>query len=186
MKYRSLILVLLAALTPAVHALEYKQVLPEKSSIAFTYKQMGVTMDGKFKKFASQLSFDPEQPAKAKVSFDVELMSIDTGSAEADTEAAGKPWFNSKAFPRAHFESSSIKALGNNRYEVAGKLTIKNQTQDVLVPVSLMQEAKSGVLTGGFTIRRGDFQIGEGAWAKFDIVANDIAVKFRITAATGK
>ena len=32
---------------------------------------------------------------------------------------------------------------------------------------------------------RGDFRIGEGAWSKFDIVANDVNVKFRITA-TGK
>jgi len=35
------------------------------------------------------------------------------------------------------------------------------------------------------TIRRGDFTIGEGPWAAFDIVANDIQIKFRITA-TGK
>ena len=32
------------------------------------------------------------------------------------------------------------------------------------------------------TIRRGDFAIGEGPWAKFDIVANDVIVKFHITA----
>ena len=35
------------------------------------------------------------------------------------------------------------------------------------------------------TIRRGDFTIGEGPWAAFDIVANDIQIKFRI-AASGK
>lgn len=32
---------------------------------------------------------------------------------------------------------------------------------------------------GQFTIRRGDFAIGEGAWAAFDIVANDVTVRFR-------
>jgi polyisoprenoid-binding protein YceI len=185
-KQTCLSLALLAALAPSVHALEYKQVLPEKSSIGFSYKQMGVAMQGQFTKFTSQLEFDPEQPTKAKVRFDVDLLSIHTGSTEADAEVAGKTWFNARDFPRAHFESSGVKALGNQRYEVAGKLTIKNQTQEVLVPVTLTPQGKSGLLAGSFTIRRGDFHIGEGAWAKFDIVANDIAITFRITAATGK
>ena len=36
---------------------------------------------------------------------------------------------------------------------------------------------------GSLTIQRGDFSIGEGAWKAFDIVANDVVIKFRITAA---
>ena len=183
MKKLAVIFMLMAS---QAYAVEYKQVQADQSSIAFEYKQMGVAMDGKFKKFSSQLSFDPEQVAKAKASFDVELGSIDTGSTEADEEVAGKPWFNTKLFPVARFVSGSVKPLGGNRYEVAGKLTIKSKTQDVLFPVTFTQQGKNGVLAGGFTIRRGEFSIGEGTWAKFDVVANDIAIKFRITAATGK
>jgi hypothetical protein len=40
-------------------------------------------------------------------------------------------------------------------------------------------------LEGRFTIRRGDFAIGEGAWSAFDVVANDVLVTFRITADSG-
>lgn len=183
MKYFAAILMLLASQS---YALEYKQVQADKSSIAFEYKQMGVAMDGHFKKFTSQLSFDPDQPAKAKASFDVDLASIDAGSPDADEEVAGKAWFNTKLFPAARFVSGAVKSLGSNRYEVAGKLTIKSKTQDVLFPVTFTPQGKSGVLAGGFTIHRADFSIGEGAWAKFDVVANDIVIKFRITAATGK
>jgi polyisoprenoid-binding protein YceI len=50
----------------------------------------------------------------------------------------------------------------------------------------LIEQGKVAVFEGSFTIRRGDFSIGEGAWAKFDIVANDIVVKFRFTALPGK
>ena len=39
------------------------------------------------------------------------------------------------------------------------------------------------VFEGSLTIQRGDFSIGEGAWKAFDIVANDVVIKFRITAA---
>lgn len=183
MKRLALIFMLMAS---QAYAVEFKQVQADKSSIAFEYMQMGVAMDGHFKKFNSQLSFDPEQLAKTKASFDVELSSIDTGSAEADEEVAGKPWFNTKLFPAARFVSGSVKSLGSNRYEVAGKLTIKSKTQDVLFPVTFTPQGKSGVLAGGFTIHRADFSIGEGSWAKFDVVANDIVIKFRITAATSK
>jgi len=173
-----------AALIPVAHAVEYTQVQPEKSAVNFVYKQMGVAVDGKFKKFSSQLSFDPAKPTAAKASFDVDLASVDTGAAEGDQEVAGKPWFNTKAFPTAKFVSGGVKALGGNKYEVAGQLTIKGKTQDVVIPATFTAQGNTGVFDGAFTIRRADFTIGEGAWAKFDIVANDVQIKFHITASS--
>ena len=184
MKRLAIALTLAAALPFAAQAAEFNQVHADKSSIAFVYKQMGVAVDGKFRKFSSQLSFDPAKPTAAKATFDVELASVDTGAPEGDDEVAGKPWFNTKAFPTAQFVSGPVKALGGNRYEVAGKLTIKGKTQDVVVPATFTAQGNTGVFDGAFTIRRADFSIGEGAWAKFDIVANDVQIKFRITASS--
>jgi polyisoprenoid-binding protein YceI len=171
----------LSALIPAAQAVEYTQVQADKSAIAFVYKQMGVSVDGKFKKFSSQLNFDPAKPAAAKATFDVELASVDTGAPEGDQEVAGKPWFNTKAFPTARFVSGTVKPLGGNKYEVAGQLSIKGKTQDVVVPATFTAQGNTGVFDGSFVIRRADFSIGEGSWAKFDIVANDVQIKFRIT-----
>jgi polyisoprenoid-binding protein YceI len=179
---KRLLIALAVALPLATQAVEYTQVQAEKSSIAFTYKQMGVAVDGRFKRFSSQISFDPARPAAAKATFDVELASVDTGAPEGDDEVAGKPWFNTKAFPTARFVSGSVKALGGNKYEVAGQLSIKGRTQEVIVPATFNPQGNSGVFDGAFTVRRADFSIGEGSWAKFDIVANDVLVKFRITA----
>lgn len=179
---KKIILTLALAGAVSAQAAEYTQVQPDKSAINFTYKQMGVAVDGKFKKFASQLSFDPAKPAAAKATFDVDLASVDTGAPEGDQEVAGKPWFNTKAFPSARFVSGTVKPLGGNKYEVAGQLTIKGKTQDVVVPATFTAQGNSGVFDGSFTIRRADFTIGEGSWAKFDIVANDVLIKFRITA----
>ena len=144
---------------------------------------MGVAMQGAFKKFSGQLRFDPAAPAAAKSTIEVELASVDTGSSEGDTEVATKTWFDTKAFPRARFESGSVKALGGNKYEVAGKLTIKGKTVDVVVPATFAAQGKTGVFEGRLTIRRGDFSIGDGAWKAFDIVANDVVIQFRLTAA---
>ena len=169
----------------SAQAIEYSQVQADKSSVAFVYQQMGVSVDGHFRKFTSQLSFDPAIPTAGKAVFDVALASVDTGAPEGDEEVAGKQWFNTKAFPTARFVSSSVKPLGGNRYEVAGQLSIKGKTQDVVVPATFSTQGTTGVFDGAFTIRRADFSIGEGSWAKFDIVANDVRIKFRITA-TGK
>jgi polyisoprenoid-binding protein YceI len=171
------------SLATAAHAVEYTQVQPDKSQITFAYQQMGVAMQGAFKKFSGQLRFDPAAPAAAKSTIEVELASVDTGSSEGDTEVATKTWFDTKAFPRARFESGSVKALGGNKYEVAGKLTIKGKTVDVVVPATFAAQGKTGVFEGRLTIRRGDFSIGEGAWKAFDIVANDVVIQFRLTAA---
>jgi polyisoprenoid-binding protein YceI len=143
---------------------------------------MGVSVDGQFKKFSSQLSFDPAKPTAAKAIVDVELASVDTGAPEGDEEVAGKQWFNTKAFPTARFVSETVKPLGGNRYEVTGQLSIKGKTQPVVVPATFTPQGNSGVFAGAFTIRRADFAVGEGAWAKFDTVANDVQIKFRITA----
>jgi len=182
MKRLALTLALTAALAPVAHAVEYSQVDAGRSAIRFTYKQMGVTMDGQFRKFASQLAFDPAKPAAAKAVIDVELASIDAGSSEANDEVAGKQWFNTKTFPTARFVSTSVKPVGANRYEVAGTLTIKGKTQNVVVPASFTPQGKAGVFDGTLTIRRGDFSIGEGPWSAFDIVANDIQIKFQVAA----
>lgn len=170
------------ALASGAHAVEYSQVQADKSRITFDYQQMGVSMEGRFNKFSSQLRFDPAAPAAAKAVIEVALSSVDTGSDEGNAEVAGKTWFNTKAFPAARFESTGVTARGGNKYDIAGKLTIKGTTRDVLVPATFTPQGNAGVFDGRLTIKRGDFAIGEGAWKAFDIVANDVVIKFHITA----
>jgi polyisoprenoid-binding protein YceI len=169
----------------AAHGVEFNQTDLAASSVKFVSKQMNVPVDGSFRKFSAQIKFDPAAPGQASTQLELDLASIDAGSKDANEEVAGKLWFNTKQFPTARFVSSSVKALGGDRYEVSGKMTIKGKTQDVLVPATFTAQGNSGVFDGSFTIRRGDFAIGEGSWAKFDIVANEVQIKFRITA-TGK
>lgn len=177
---------LLAALLPAAGAAEYRTVLPAQSGIGFVFTQMGVNVSGRFKKFSARLQFDPARPALGQAAIDVDLASVDTGSEEGDDAVAGREWFNTRAFPTAHFESTAVKALGGNRYQLAGKLSIKGHTRDVVVPASFAVQGAIGVFTGAFTLHRADFAIGEGEWAAFDTVANEVQVNFRITAAPGQ
>lgn len=174
-------LMLLAGVS-SVHAAEFNQVQADKSSVAFAYKQMGVPSEGKFRKFAAAVAFDPAKPAAASAQIDIDLASIDTGSKEGDEEVAGKLWFNTKSYPQARFVSGSVKALGGNRYEVAGKLTLKGRTQEVSAPFTYRQEGAAAVFDGSFVLKRLDFAIGEGIWADVGTVANEVRITFHVVA----
>ncbi|QDF98294.1 polyisoprenoid-binding protein [Azoarcus sp. DD4] len=182
----ALLAALALPLAPAAHAIEYSQVAATASRIDFSYKQMGVGMDGRFGKSDIQLAFDPARPEAGRASIEIDLVSINTGSAEANAEVAGKAWFDTARHPKAVFRSTSVKALGGNRFEAAGTLTIKGRSRDVVAPFSFAQQGADGVFDGNFVIRRNDFGIGEGEWADPSLVANEIVVKFHVQAAARK
>jgi polyisoprenoid-binding protein YceI len=183
MKYwrHCLALCVLAAALPA-SAIEFNQFQASKSALSFVSKQMNVPVEGQFKSFRSKIAFDPAKPAAAKAEFEIDLASIDAGSKDANDEVATKAWFDTKAFPLAKFVATSVKPLGNNRFEVAGKMSIKGRTLDLTTPVTLRQEGNSATFEGALVIKRADYAIGEGMWADFGTVANEVQIKFRLVA----
>ena len=179
-------LVATLALAAPAHAVPYQAVQMDKSSVSFSFKQMGVAMDGHFAKFTPQISFDPAKPEQTKASMEIDLASVDTGSGEADQEVVGKSWFNTGAFPKALFVAKQVNQTAPNVFEVLGTLTIKGRVRDIKVAMKHTPQGKQGLLSGSFTLQRADYAIGEGMWSKFDVVANDIQVSFQLTAIAGK
>lgn len=156
----------------------------KQSEIVFVSKQMGVPVDGRFKKFDAQMSFDPKSPQTSKVAFTVDLASADIGNADTERELTKPGWFDTSKFPQATFASGAIKSLGSGKFEVAGKLAIKGNSRDVVVPVAVTQASGVSTARGEFILKRLDFKIGDGEWNDPSLVANDVTVKFKI-AVTG-
>jgi len=157
-----------------------------KSEIAFTMKQMGVNFDGRFKQWKADVVFDPAALDKAKADVDVDLASVDLASADSESEARGPLWFNTAKFPVAHFSSTSVRNVGDGRYEIAGKLSLKGITRDCVVPIALKTDAAGNrVAEGTFSLPRLDYKIGEGEWADTSTVANEIRVRVRMVLAAG-
>ena len=154
--------------------------LPAQSEIAFVSKQMGVPVEGRFKKFDAQVSFDPAKPANGKITLAIDINSITLGAPEPDAELPKAVWFNVARFPQATFQSSSIKNLGGGKLEVVGKLAIKGQTQDATIPVMLTQNGTTTNASGVLTIKRLAYKIGENEWADTSMVADDVQVRFKL------
>lgn len=151
-----------------------------QSELRFQIKQSGVPVEGKFARFDAQLALDPKAPQTGSVTLSIDSASATVGFAESDAELPGAKWFNSARFPRATFQSSAIKGLGSGRFEVVGKLAIKGATQDLVVPVGIVQSGAFSTATGEFVVKRLDFKIGESEWADVSLVANDVRVRFKL------
>ena len=159
-------------------------VLYDKSEIRFVSKQMGVDVEGRFRKWKASVDFRPNDLAQSRADFDVDLASIDFASEESEAELRRADWFDTSRFPAATFRSSSIKSLGGDRYEIAGKLAMKGATRDVAIPVELRKDAAGNtVAEGRFTVKRLGYKVGEGAWSDTSAVADDVLVRVRITLA---
>jgi len=172
----------LLALAGAVSAAPLKTDLAN-SSVAITFKQMNVPVEAKFKKFSAGIDYDAGKPELARASVDIDTASLDLGEAEMNKEVAKKDWFNSAQYPKASFVSSSIKPAGAGKLNVAGKLSIKGKSADVSFPLLVKLEAGKHVFEGALPIRRLAFNIGEGEWKDTGMVADDVIIKFRVSAA---
>ena len=183
---RSMLLPLLlatAALAAPLHAEPPTRLLPAQSEVGFVTKQMGVPVEGRFKKFDAQINLDPKKPEAGSVALSIDTASAALGVPETDAEMPKAIWFNVARFPHATFKSSAIKGLGNGRFEVAGKLDIKGHSRDVVVPVQIAQSGTTSTASGSFVIKRLDFRIGEEEWTDTTVVANDVTVRFKLALA---
>jgi polyisoprenoid-binding protein YceI len=169
-----------AAVQPALAQAKPAVLVPAGSEIAFTTRQMGVPVEGKFGKFTAQVALDPKKPETGSVAFTIDTASARFGSAELDAEVPKAPWLNVAKFPQASFQSTGIKAAGAGKFEVAGKLTIKGATQNVVVPVQVAQAGGTSTATGTFVIKRLAFKVGDGDWNDTSLLADDVQIRFKL------
>ena len=179
--FRSFIPSLAVMLMAASGGAGAQGVLIDRSEIRFVSKQMGAAVEGKFRKWKANVDFRPKDLAKSKAEFEIELASVDLASEESESEVKRPLWFDTAKFPVARFASSGVKNAGGDRYEIAGRLSLKGTTKDVVIPVTLTKDATgNSVAQGQFTLNRLDYRIGEGLWADTDTVANEVAIRFRM------
>jgi polyisoprenoid-binding protein YceI len=155
---------------------------PAKSSVSAVFKQMGVPVEAKFKKFTAKIDYNAAAPNAAKANVDIDVNSFDLGDADMNKEVLKKEWFNAAQFPRASFVSSAIKAGPAGKLTVVGKLSIKGKSADVSFPLTVKTEAGKQVFEGALPIMRLAYNIGDGEWKDTSTVADQVVIKFRVTA----
>lgn len=166
-----------AALGATVQA---QTVDPAASELVFVTRQMGVPVEGRFKRWSAQVALDPRKPESGSVVLRIQTDSVDFAAPEITAEAQRAVWLDTAKHPQALFQSSGIKAAGNGRYEMTGRLTLKGESHDMVVPVTFAQSGANATASGTFVVKRNDFRIGEGEWTDASLLAYEVQVRFRI------
>jgi polyisoprenoid-binding protein YceI len=169
----------LAVAAPAAAA-SNASLVPGASHIAFVTRQMGVPVEGAFNSFNARIAFDPQHPESGSIALEIDAARAALGVPQVDAELPKPTWFDAAHFPKATFQSSRIRRLGNGQFEVTGTLALKGHTQDLVVPVAIAQSAGESIATGRFTIHRLAFRIGDGDWTDTSLLADEVQVRIRL------
>ncbi len=110
---------------------------PMHSSVNFNIKHMGISfVQGRFDKFDGKVATKGNNLDGATMSFMVDVNSVNTGVDMRDKHLKSPDFFDGEKYPNMSFESTSITKDKNNAYLLKGKLTIKDVTKDISVPVT--------------------------------------------------
>jgi len=158
------------------------KMIPELSRITFQGTQTGDKFTGEFKRFSAVIQLDPNDLPNSHIEVTVDMASADAMDEQRNQALPGAEWFDVSQFPTAVFRSDTIKRLDDGKYEADGKLTIKDVSQDVVLPFTLDIDGDKARAFGETSLMRNLFKVGTGEWEDGKWVGLDVMVTFDITA----
>jgi polyisoprenoid-binding protein YceI len=106
----------------------------QHASVNFRIKHLGFSwLTGRFDKFSGTFSFDKANPAASAVKVEIDTASINSNHGERDKHLRGKDLLDVATYPKATFESTSVKLNGDDKATITGKLTLRGVTKDVVI-----------------------------------------------------
>jgi polyisoprenoid-binding protein YceI len=140
---------------------------PTHTEIGFTVRHLMSKVRGKFETFEGTV-VAAEDLASSSVTVEVDLSSINTGTADRDAHLRSGDFFEVETHPKMTFVSTGITQDGDD-YVLSGDLTIKGVTRPVQLEVELLGEG--GDPWGGTRV---------GVEAKGEISRKDFGIDFNI------
>ena len=170
-----------AATTPATGARPRYTQNAAKSSLKFTFEQAGAAASGNFKKFTTVLIYDEKNLAASSLNVRVEIASVDTQEPERDAMLKDADLFNAAKYPAATFVASSLAKRSDGGFEAVGKLTIRDTTHDLRLPLTLKPTADGLELSGKTAIKRLDYGVGQGEMKATDSVGDEVKIEYVVS-----
>ncbi len=172
-----------AAMAGIAQSLTEWQVDYEKSSIEFTATVNDAPSKGRFSEFDADIGFHPEILDESMAFIEISTDALDTDYPEVAANLIEKVWFNAREHPTAVFEVMDFSKTSSGHYIANGSLTLKGTTNPVSLTFTFTpQQDGSAIAEGYTTIKRSDFNVGEGDWAETSIVRNEVILHIIIHA----
>ena len=135
------------------------------SSVTFKVLHLKIsTVSGRFTQVSGTVLFDPKAVEKSSVVAVIKTVSINTDNEMRDKHLNSPEFFDTAKFPEIRFQSTSVRALGGDKYLAVGNLTIRDVTRQVEIPFTLAQgkgpkgEARLGV-EAALSVDRFDYHV---------------------------
>lgn len=154
------------------------------TSVNFSINHFFSAVTGKFTDFDGKMHFDPKNLEGSQAEFSISINSVNTDDSKRDKHLQSKDFFDANTYPNMTFKSSKIEKKSDKEYLLYGKLTIKDKTKDVVLPMKITGEMehpmKKGTLILGLVIDtiidRTDFGVGTGDWAATMVVGDEVKI----------
>jgi polyisoprenoid-binding protein YceI len=109
---------------------------PVHSVAEFKVKHMMISnVKGQFATVTGALTLDEADITKSRLEASIEVASINTRDDQRDAHLKSEDFFHAEKFPRRSFKSTRITRRGNGELAVAGDLTIRGVTRNVVFTV---------------------------------------------------
>ena len=136
------------------------QPVGQLSSVQFSIKNFGFTVNGSFKGVSGKVVFDPAAPGNAEFDVAVDAGSVNTDNSMRDDHLRKESFFDTEHYPIIRLVSGKVGFYRNGAYLLEGKLTIKGHTAPVSFPFTAAQVDGGWRFKGSFIINRRDFEVG--------------------------
>lgn len=160
----------------------------DHTSINFSIKHLFSSVTGRFKTFDGTLNFDAKNLKGSSTSFTISVPSVNTDNEKRDNHLQTADFFDAKKYQNITFTSSSFKKKSENLYLVTGKLTIKDVTKTVTLPMKITGLMDNPWVDGAVimgvsietSIDRTDYGVGTGSWAASTIVGDEVNISINM------
>ncbi len=145
---------------------------PVHSSVEFQVKHLGIaTVKGQFTDFEGTLEARPDGvSAHGRVN----VASVDTREPQRDEHLRSPDFFDAQSYPGITFQSTAVRGVDEDTFEIEGDLTIHGITQRVNL---------KAVLEGTETDPQGNERVGLSVLG--DIIRSDFDMKFNAALGSG-
>jgi len=173
----------LAAAAPAMAAPAPAWTVDKAASkVAFASTFDGEKFAGSFRRWDAQIRFDPKNLAGSSAVVSIDTASAVTGDADRDSALPDVKWFSAKAFPKASFRTTGFKALGGNRYQAVGSLTLRGVSKPVTLPFTLVITGAQAKMNAQLSISRLAFGVGQDEWKATSVIPDPVTVMIAVSA----
>jgi polyisoprenoid-binding protein YceI len=109
---------------------------PAHSNVEFTVKHMGIaTVRGAFNEFEGTFEVGDDGSARARGT--VSVASVDTNEETRDAHLRSEEFFHAEVHPELSFESTEIRPVGEDAFEIHGDLSMRGVTKPVVLTAEL-------------------------------------------------